>query len=39
MARGRKSHVWNAERNNFIRENAGTMKDADLAKEMTRLFG
>ena len=39
MGRGRYKHVWNAERNEFIRRNAGKMKDSDLAAEMTRLFG
>ena len=39
MGRGRHKHVWNVERNEFIRRNAGLMKDTDLADEMTRVFG
>ena len=39
MSRGRKNYVWNMERDNFVRENAGRLKDADLAVEMTRRFG
>jgi len=39
MVRGRTSYVWNAARNDFIKRNAGLMKDEDLAVEMTRMFG
>jgi len=39
MTRGRKNYVWNAERDNFIKQNAETMKDQKMATEMTRMFG
>ena len=38
MVRGRSAYVWNAERNDFLRRNAGLMKDVDLAREMSRQF-
>ena len=39
MARGRKSYVWNAERNHYLTEHANIMADGDLADNMTKFFG
>ena len=39
MVRGRRGYVWNAVRDDYIRQNAGLMKDQKLADEMTRIFG
>ena len=39
MARGRRGSVWNAVRDDYIREHAGAMIDEELASEMTRIFG
>ena len=33
------NQFWGEEHNNFIRQNAGRMKDEDLAKKMTMQFG
>lgn len=37
--KGRYNYVWDAVRTEFLKQNAGKMKDAELAKEMTRRFG
>jgi len=38
MVRGRSTYVWNAERNDFLRRNAGLMKDKELATVMSKHF-